>query len=552
MTMADRAHPIPDAALARTTAIVGTTGAGKSYAARSAVENLLDARRRVCIVDPTGVWYGLRTSAAGDTPGYPVVIFGGDHADVPIGEHAGERLADVVATRGVSCVVDISELGIGARHRFMTDFLGGLYARNKAALHLILDEADELAPQNPLPETRRLLHATDRIIRRGRVRGFRPMLITQRPAVIHKNVLSQIGCLVALKLTSPQDRKAIEDWVKGHADAAEAKGVLDTLAKLKTGEGWVWWPEGEVLQRTRFPRIRTADTSRAPEDDEEVAEVRPLAPVEVDELRALVAEVEEEEPAAGVRIEYRTDPKVIERARQAGWSEGYKAAVDAASGAVAALRSNALDIVEAPAASPRKGSTPPTPTPAPNASEAPAARRAAMEERPAQRSVAKARAGDLGARQKVLDAIAWWEAVGITPIDRRRACITAGYSPKASTFGVYIADLVRDGLVETQAPSQLLLTPAGRQSVRFPATGDRPDLPQMARGLLKDAEARVLDELINIYPAWIRRGDLADRLGYSRTASTLGVYLAAAGSFGFTETKPGQVRAAPWLFGDAQ
>ena len=41
------------------TAIVGTTGAGKTFAAKGAVEALLAEGRRVIIIDPTGAWYGL-------------------------------------------------------------------------------------------------------------------------------------------------------------------------------------------------------------------------------------------------------------------------------------------------------------------------------------------------------------------------------------------------------------------------------------------------------------------------------------------------------------
>lgn len=534
------AHPIPEAALARTTAIVGTTGAGKSYAARSAVENLLDAGRRVCVVDPTGVWYGLRTSAAGDAPGYPMVIFGGDHSDVPIGEHAGPRLAEVVATRGVSCVVDISELGIGARHRFMTDFLGELYARNKAALHLILDEADELAPQNPLPETRRLLHATDRIIRRGRVRGFRPMLITQRPAVIHKNVLSQIGCLVALKLTSPQDRKAIEDWVKGHADASEAKGVLDTLAKLKTGEGWVWWPEGEVLQRTKFPRIRTADTSRAPDDDEEVAEVRPLAPVEVDELRALVAEAEEEEPAPQARIEYRTDTKAIERARQVGRSEGYKAAIDAVTASLAHLRSNALDFKEAPAARPRNDSTPPAPTPAPNASGAPAAR-AARKERPARRPVA---GGVPSAAQKILAVLSTDPPIRLT---WSQAGALAGLKARGGHFNAGRRWLLDSGLLIEEGD-----TIRARSSGGAPAPRSAEEWLAAWSAVLPALSGEILALLVRCYPAAQEKEEIAGILGKQPRGGHWNNGLAQLRQNRLIKEHGKGIRAAAWLFGDAQ
>jgi DNA helicase HerA-like ATPase len=109
---------------------------------------------------------------------------------------------------------------IGQRHRFVTEFAEALYRDNRAPLHLVIDEADEFAPQNPLPETKRMLHHVDRIVRRGRVRGFRVMLITQRPAVLHKNVLTQANALIAMRLTAPQDRKAMQAWVEGKATPA--------------------------------------------------------------------------------------------------------------------------------------------------------------------------------------------------------------------------------------------------------------------------------------------------------------------------------------------
>lgn len=58
-------------------AIVGTTGAGKTFAAKGAVEQLLELGRRVIIIDPTGAWYGLRAGANGEASGgFPVLIFG--------------------------------------------------------------------------------------------------------------------------------------------------------------------------------------------------------------------------------------------------------------------------------------------------------------------------------------------------------------------------------------------------------------------------------------------------------------------------------------------
>lgn len=53
------AVPLPDAALDDRWAIVGTSGAGKTYAARGMMERLLRADATVCWVDALGVAYGL-------------------------------------------------------------------------------------------------------------------------------------------------------------------------------------------------------------------------------------------------------------------------------------------------------------------------------------------------------------------------------------------------------------------------------------------------------------------------------------------------------------
>src|SRR5262245_49511204 len=144
------AHPVPLAAMESRIAIVGTAGSGKTYAAKGMAEVLIGSAVRVCIVDPLGVWYGLRVLADGTTPAFPVVIFGGAHADVPIDDAVAPALAEVIGTSDLRCIVDLSGLdGFTARKRFMKDFAEALYRHNREPLHLILDEADLWAPQRP-------------------------------------------------------------------------------------------------------------------------------------------------------------------------------------------------------------------------------------------------------------------------------------------------------------------------------------------------------------------------------------------------------------------
>src|SRR5829696_5136050 len=156
------------AALDDRIAIVGTAGSGKTYTAKGFVERLLDAGARVTVMDPLGVWWGLRAGAEGNA-GYPVVVFGGRHADVAITAEMGAPLGRLIAQQALASVVDLSELGSNAARRgFMTAFAEAIYEANKEPLHLVFDEADLWAPQRPIKGWEGLLGHIEEIVRRGR------------------------------------------------------------------------------------------------------------------------------------------------------------------------------------------------------------------------------------------------------------------------------------------------------------------------------------------------------------------------------------------------
>ncbi len=288
---ADRvAGVLPVSALDGRLAIVGTSGSGKTYTAKGLLERVMAGGGRVCVVDPLGVWWGLGQGADGAAPPFPVTVFGGLHADVPLDPGMAVALGHLVGTQPIACVVDVSDFGsAGARRFFMTAFTEALYAFNTQPLHLVLDEADLWAPQRAQPEGQDLLGRVEEIVRRGRVRGFVPWLITQRPAVLHKDVLSQADILVSMKLTSSQDREAIGRWIEGQADRAEGRRILGALPRLARGEGWVWAPGNDVLARVSFPRIRTLDSSQTPRREELAGTPRPLAPVDLSVIREMLA-----------------------------------------------------------------------------------------------------------------------------------------------------------------------------------------------------------------------------------------------------------------------
>lgn len=551
-----------DTILSERLAILGGTGSGKSYTARGLAERVIGAGNRLGVIDPTGVWWGLRS-------GFPVVLFGGDHADLPINEHAGRLVAQAVATSQQSWILDTSALKTkAAERRFMLDFLDALYETNRNRITLIVDEADRFSPQRMTPETARLHERMEEIVRRGRVRGFTPWLITQRPASLNKDVLSQATAYICMKMTGAHDRGAIADVIEGQADRATAKAIVDAMPKHKTGSGLVWSPMQDILLPVHFPKIRTFDSMR-PEAVLERGD-KPLPSIDLGALKERLATVEEQakandpkalkaeitrlkaelakRPTACVHTDQWLSNLVANSARE-GRETGSREMSKQWSDRVDAFRSaNVAAMSELVKPMPH---LPPLAAPSTKAASAPALPQGS---RPAAVSKAAPVGGQSvdgalpSALQRVVNAIGWWRKIGFDPVERNRACVVAGYSPNASTFGVYVGQLVARGLVVV-SPGKIGLTDAGIAAAVVPDGNTQEDLRAAARGLLKPQEQRVFDVVYAAHPNEIARDDVADAVGLSKTASTLGVYLGAVAAYGIIEKgSPGHVKAADWLF----
>ena len=291
-------HPIPDAALDADIAILGKKGRGKTFTAKGIVERLLHLQRRVVVLDPLSVWWGLKASADGRSAGFAIPVFGGPHADIPLHDAAGRNIGELIVSSGISAVLDLGQMRRAEQTRLVADLLDFLFTHNRDPLWLVLEEADAFAPQQPMGELTRVLGEVDRIARRGRNFGFRLISITQRPAKLNKDVLTQLSTLVALGVTSPQDRDALKAWVDGNADRELAKALYDSLAALRVGEGWIWAPDFDLLKRVRFPMISTLDTSKTTKAAERRIEAPVLAKTDITKITRQIEAIQAK-PARG-------------------------------------------------------------------------------------------------------------------------------------------------------------------------------------------------------------------------------------------------------------
>lgn len=303
---------LPIDLITQTIGIVAKKRTGKSYLAKKLTEGLLDLHQQVCVIDPKGDWWGLRSSADGKHDGYPVVIFGGEHGDVPLEVAGGELVAKFVVESGTSVVLDLSHFRKHEVATFMTAFLEAIYLFkaqevNRTPCMLVIDEADAIAPQKPQPNEARMLGAMQDIVRRGGQRGIGSTMVTQRTAVLNKDVLTQCQVLIALRTISPQDLRAMNEWIEVHGETAQQKTLMGSLPSLPVGEAWVWspgWPTNEgIFERIQVSRIRTFDSGATPKPGEKRISPKVVTPVDLDKLRTHMAATIEQAKA--------NDPKTL-------------------------------------------------------------------------------------------------------------------------------------------------------------------------------------------------------------------------------------------------
>src|SRR5262245_40158431 len=119
---------LPLESATQTFAILAKRRVGKTYTASVMAEEFAKARLPFVVLDPTGAWWGLRSSADGKSEGFPVVIIGGAHGDVPLEPTAGKVIAELVVEHPGFYIVDLSHTESDVQQdRFATDFAQRLY-----------------------------------------------------------------------------------------------------------------------------------------------------------------------------------------------------------------------------------------------------------------------------------------------------------------------------------------------------------------------------------------------------------------------------------------
>jgi hypothetical protein len=382
--------------------------------------------------------------------------------------------------------------------------------------------------------------------------------------------------------------------------------VLSSLPKLGTGEAWVWAPRLDIFRRAQIRPRHTFDSSAQQKIGTKHVAPKSFAEVDLEKLRGKLAAAVEKAKAddprelrkqivelqrkldtrlADAMIRSVAEPKTVEkfvlkdgqlaraeklidRAERLAQTFGklvelpLKKIYEDVAGVEEDFRVTAKEIRDA-IASTRQPAPPATvrptlsmaPHPAEPAGSPGRSSMARVAERlraPALPAAAASSNGHIsGPQQRILNALAWAESVNLPLQRREKVAFLADASPTSSSFTNNLGALRSAGLIDYPQQGTVALTAAGREVAQ--ADGDNPttseELQNVICGKLPAPQARIVRELVRVYPRALVRGALADLTGASEASSSFTNNLGALRSLGLIDyPQRGMVAAQPTLF----
>jgi hypothetical protein len=235
--------------------VTGKSGSGKSNTASVVAEELLDAGLPLLVIDTDGEYYGLKES-------YELLHVGADdRCDAEVGPDHADRLARLALDEHVPIILDVSGYTEADEAReVVAAVVRALFTREREArtpFLLVAEEIHEYVPQQGKPDEAG--EALLRVAKRGRKRGLGLLGVSQRPAAVDKEFVTQCDWLVFHRLTWENDTRVVGSILGG--DAA------DRVTDLDAGEALVRADWTEEVERIRFRRKRTFDAGATPSLD---------------------------------------------------------------------------------------------------------------------------------------------------------------------------------------------------------------------------------------------------------------------------------------------
>jgi hypothetical protein len=513
------------------------SGGGKTTLLRRILEQTHGHIQQI-VIDPEGEFYTLR-----ERFDYIVAGKGGDCAADP---RSAKLLAQRLLELAVSAVCDLYELKAHDRIAFVRHFLEALVDAPRELRHpvlVVIDEAHIFCPEKGQAES---AEAVIDICVRGRKRGLCPLLATRRLSKLHKDAAAELRNVLIGATGLDIDQVRAGD-VLGFQKAERL-----ALRDLKWREFYAYGPAlspgvvrvtvGET--ETQNPKVGHA-TAAAPQPTEKIrqllAKVADL-PAEAQAERKTVEDLKRDlastrrdltlarkqgGPPDETLIQRRVDAAIAnaDRANAAALREQEKSLTTVKRGIAEAVkffeqgtgfldkgierlrvvqvngggRTHGVRFVEP------KRETPPLEP---------------KREPPAPREQREPSGDVTRPQQRILDAIATFESVGLEAPRKEPVAVLAGVSHKSSGYTNNLGALRTAGLVAYPTGGVVALTDAGRELANAPdAPPTLAELHERWLAILDRPKARILQAVIERYPDDIAKADLAEIVEQSAISS---------------------------------
>lgn len=249
---------IPEEYITRRCAILAKVDSGKTYTAGKIQEQMAKKGLPFVVIDPMGAHWGIRTK-------FPILIMGGIHGDLELQPGDGRYIARLVVAQNLSIILDINEFSKSDQQFFASEFGDELFLLHKqtsSPRHIFWEEADIFAPQKTTAVS---LQVLDTLVRRGRQFGLGSTLITQRPAVLNKDVLTQSDIYLFLNIIEDGAVKVVQNLLSV-VSKDERNLYINQMKSFKKGEMLLYSPSWlESIRTFKGAKKETYHAGQTPE-----------------------------------------------------------------------------------------------------------------------------------------------------------------------------------------------------------------------------------------------------------------------------------------------
>lgn len=557
------------ATLIRTRAFMAaSSGGGKSETMRHLLEELCGTMQCI-VIDPEGEFSTLREK-------YPFVLVG-EGGETPAHPHTAAQVALTLLKTGASAVCDLYELRGNKRHEFVANFINAIVEAPKELWHpvfIFIDEAQIFVPENGFGESVAKNPIID-LCNLGRKRGFCPILCSQRASKVSKNATEPLQNFFS-GLTMPDDQQRVCGVFK-IKPGADTRAFSTELENLEAGQFFV---RGAAISKKLIKVTVQRAITKPPKTGSAAAAKRTPTPEAIRHLLPTMAEIPQEvekkaKTESDLRAELATANRTIRDMKTAAPSmteealnmlkqkmeelaEGvgkveaqindYKIRFARLKKIVAEL-SDILSAEEVETAGMEL--LRPLEKDIRHALAKPivAAPSASLRVAPFKSKPAADGEGLSGPEQRIVNALAWFHALGIQEPEQPAVAFMAGYTYGSGGYNNPRGRLNARGFVQYIPGDKLRLTEDGEamaQAVDMPATNEALHAAVLSK--LGGPEGRILTPLLKAYPKGIDNESLAAAANYAPNSGGYNNPRGRLKSLGLVRYESGTVIANDLLF----